>query len=81
MAHICDLKRLRSAHLAVDRRAEAYYVYVGTTTGALDLVNSGELHQTSYTVRVNHPGSRVQIRLWTKLAGVWRCTDYGYDLY
>jgi hypothetical protein len=56
--------------------AQAYYLYVGTTLGAKDLVNSGEIQQTSYTPRPAIPsGQMVYARLWTKLAGVWAYTD------
>jgi hypothetical protein len=60
--------------------AQAYYVYIGSTPGASDLVNSGEFLATSYTTRLSYPGSRVYVRLWTKLAGVWRYTDTVYQL-
>jgi hypothetical protein len=54
---------------------QAYYLYVGTTAGAKDLVNSGETHQTSY-LAVNLPaGQTLYARMWTKVGGVWRFVD------
>jgi hypothetical protein len=55
--------------------AQAYYLYLGSTLGANNLANSGELQQTSY-VALNVPtGVLVYARLWTKAADVWRFTD------
>jgi hypothetical protein len=55
--------------------AQAYYLYIGTTPGAKDLVNSGETLQTSYVVGSLPSGQTVHVRLWTKFAGVWRASD------
>src|SRR5438067_10965459 len=50
--------------------AQAYYVYVGTTVGAKDLVNTGELQSTSYQA-LNLPlDQTLYVRLWTKVADV-----------
>jgi hypothetical protein len=54
--------------------AQAYYLYLGSTLGAKDLANSGELQQTSYTA-VNVPAGLVYARLWTKVTGQWRSID------
>jgi len=54
---------------------QAYYLYVGTTIGAKDLVNSGELHQTSYLAAGLPAGQTVYARMWTKVGGVWRYSD------
>src|SRR6266487_4674826 len=52
--------------------AQAYYLYLGTSLGASNLADSGELQQTSY-VAVNMPtGVLIYARLWTKAGGVWR---------
>jgi hypothetical protein len=54
---------------------QAYYLYVGSTPGGKDLVNSGETLQTSY-LATNLPGGRtVYARLWTKANNVWRYAD------
>ena len=58
------------------RRIPAYYLYVGSTPGAKDLVNSGETSQTSYVIRTALPVNQtLYARLWTKVANVWRFTD------
>jgi hypothetical protein len=55
--------------------AQAYYLYLGSTLGANNLANSGELQQTSY-VALNVPtGVLVYARLWTKVSDVWRFVD------
>jgi hypothetical protein len=55
--------------------AQTYYLYVGTSPGATDVVNSGETSQVSYAAG-NLPEDRLlHVRLWTKLAGVWRYRD------
>lgn len=49
--------------------AQAYYVYIGTTKGGKDVVDSGEVTYTTqdYTLA---PGT-YWVRLWTKIAGAW----------
>ena len=54
---------------------QAYYLYVGTTRGAKDLVDTGEILQTSYLAAQLPAGQTVYARLWTKAGGVWRYTD------
>src|SRR5262245_7004478 len=54
---------------------QAYYLYVGTTPGAKDLVNTGEILRTSYMVAQLPAGQTVYARMWTKVGGVWRYTD------
>jgi hypothetical protein len=55
--------------------AQAYYLYIGTSLGATDLVNSGELQGTTYQAYGLPAGQLLYARLWTKKAGVWRSTD------
>ena len=55
--------------------AQAYYLYIGTSRGATDLVNSGELQGTSYQVNGVPAGQLLYARLWTKKGSIWRCTD------
>jgi YD repeat-containing protein len=55
--------------------ASVYYLYVGTTVGATDLVNTGEITQTSYLAIDLPLGQTLYVRLWTK-AGPWRYLDY-----
>jgi len=54
---------------------QAYYLYVGSTPGAADIVNSGELHQTSYQPVGLPPGQTLYVRLWTETNNSWRYTD------
>jgi hypothetical protein len=55
--------------------AQAYYLYVGTTVGAKDLVDTGETLQTAYLAKRLPAGQTVYARLWTKVGGVWRHVD------
>ena len=60
---------------------QAYYLYVGSTPGAKDLVNTGETLQTSYVLRTALPNNQTLCaRLWTKVAGVWRFTDSTFSV-
>jgi hypothetical protein len=55
--------------------AQAYYLYVGSTPGAKDLLDSGEIHATSISARAL-PGNKTMFaRLHTKHGGVWRSVD------
>jgi hypothetical protein len=58
--------------------AEAYYLYVGSTVGANDIVNSGELRVTSYRALALPAGQVLYARLWTKAAGFWRFVDWSF---
>src|SRR6266478_845787 len=51
--------------------ATAYYLYVGTTVGAKDIVNTGELATTSYSGSNLPPGITLYIRTWAKVGGHW----------
>ena len=46
---------------------QAYYLYVGTTRGAKDLVDTGEILQTSYLAAQLPAGQTVYARMWTKV--------------
>jgi hypothetical protein len=54
---------------------QAYYLYVGTTPGAKDLVDTGELLRTSYLAARLPAGQTLYARIWTKIGGIWRYTD------
>src|SRR5204862_8268068 len=60
--------------------AQAYYLYIGTSRGATDLVNSGELQGTSYQAYGLPAGQLLYARLWTKKASVWRYTDITFTV-
>lgn len=51
--------------------AQAYYLYVGTTPGANDAVNSGAIQTTSYTANSLPWGKTLYATIYTELAGVW----------
>ena len=62
--------------------AQAYYLYLGTTLGAKDLVNTGEIQQTSYHLPSSVPADQIlYVRLWTKAGGVWRYVDTTFRLF
>jgi hypothetical protein len=61
--------------------ADAYYLYVGTSPGARDLVDSGERQQTSYAPRAPLPSGRtLHARIWARTSGIWRFTDSTFSL-
>jgi hypothetical protein len=55
--------------------AQAYYLYVGMTVGANDLVNSREIQLTSFPATGIPPAQTVFARIWTRVGGVWRFSD------
>src|SRR5215471_1096976 len=55
--------------------AQAYYLYVGTTPGAKDIVNTGELSATTYPLAMLPSSRLLYARMWTKVAGAWRWAD------
>jgi hypothetical protein len=55
--------------------AQAYYLYVGSSPGLNDLVNTGEIQTTSYTLPSSLGGRTLYLRLYTKLGGVWKYVD------
>jgi len=58
--------------------AQAYYLYVGTTPGASDVIDSGEIQQTSLVAGNFPAGQTLCARVHTKVAGVWRSTDTSF---
>ena len=47
-------------------------MHVGSTPGAKDLVDSGEIQQTAYLAPLNVPSnSTLYARMWTKIVGIW----------
>ena len=56
-----------------------YYLWVGTSPGALNLVNIGLLSGTSATVNLPTDGSTIYVRLWTVFNGTtYLSNDYTY---
>src|SRR5690606_10840846 len=60
--------------------AEAYYLYVGTEPGLKDLVNTGEILETSWPAKFIPAGETVHARLHTKVNGFWWHTDISFQL-
>ncbi len=60
--------------------ALTYYLWVGTSLGAADLVNIGPLSTTSATVNLPTSGTPVYVRLWTFINGgaTQLSNDYSY---
>ena len=48
---------------------------MGTQPGAKDLVDTGEIHTTSYLVKNLPRGRRLYVSIWTKANGVWNGTS------
>jgi hypothetical protein len=59
--------------------AEAYYLYVGTRSGAKDVVDTGEIKDLSYTARALPAGQRLYARIHTKVEGGWYQTEVFFD--
>src|SRR5436190_1691967 len=55
--------------------AQAYDLYVGTTVGAKNLVDTGGLQTTSYQASNLPNGQTLYARVWAEVAGIWRYTD------
>ncbi len=58
--------------------AEAYYLYVGTSPGAKDLVDTGEIQTTSQSLPALPAGQILYARIWTRLNGVWFYNDASF---
>lgn len=50
-------------------------LYVGTTVGAKDVVNTGETASSSFLATNVPTGQTLFARIWTKAGGVWRYSD------
>ena len=59
--------------------ATAYYLYVGTTAGANDVVNSGEITVTSLA-RSPLPVATLYVTLYTKSAAGWTHSNSGFTV-
>jgi hypothetical protein len=59
--------------------SEAYYLYVGTTPGAKNLIDSREIQATEFPISALPAGITVYVRLFTKHGGVWRYVDATYQ--
>ena len=59
--------------------ATAYYLYVGTSPGARDVVDTGETASTTWHVPSLPPATTLYARIWTKLAGVLRFEEISFQ--
>ena len=57
---------------------QVYYVYVGTTPGAKDLLDSAEITTSSLPATRLPANQLLYLRLWTKIGGVWRYSDSAF---
>lgn len=57
---------------------QTYYLYVGTSKGAKDLVDSGGIDSTSYQVPKLPTGQTLWARIWTKLDNAWTYRDSSF---
>ncbi len=56
--------------------AQAYVLWVGTTVGANNVIETKELQVTAYQPSTLLPANRMlYARMWTELGGVWRAVD------
>jgi hypothetical protein len=58
--------------------AQAYYLYVGSAVGLHDIVNTGEILQTSYSAAQIPANQTVYARIYTKLSGAWYFQDVSF---
>jgi hypothetical protein len=50
---------------------QKYYLYVGDTPGANNVINTGEITQTSYPMTGLPVGTTLYAKLWTRVGGCW----------
>lgn len=56
--------------------AQAYVLWVGTTVGAKNVINTPEILQTSYQPAALLPSNQaLYARMWTEVGNVWRFVD------
>ena len=55
--------------------AQAYELYIGTSPGGNDLLDSGETQATAWMVPRLPPGQNLYARIWTKRPEGWRYSD------
>ena len=60
--------------------AQAYYLYVGTTQGAKDVVDSLEIQQTTFPYSHLPANRTLFVRLWTKASGAWHYVDSSFSV-
>ena len=60
--------------------ADKYYLYVGTTPGAKNLVDTGELTSNTYRVSNVPAGQLSYATIWTLSGGVWRGSSISFTV-
>ena len=55
--------------------AQAYQLYLGSTVGAKDILDSRQTQATSFLARNVPPNRTLYARVWAQVGGVWRWTD------
>jgi len=60
--------------------ALAYYLYVGTTPGSKDVVNTGEIQTTSYTAPSLPTGHPLYARIYTKTTSGWQYSQISFKI-
>jgi hypothetical protein len=58
--------------------AQCYYLYVGTTPGSNNIVNSGQTQRTSWSATLS-PLTEYYVRIWTQLGGSWFYSDSNFS--
>jgi hypothetical protein len=60
--------------------AELYRLWVGTAPGAHDLLDTGDVQETSAVADSLPSATWLYARLWTRAGGVWRYTDSSFSV-
>lgn len=74
-----DVDPIRPITWTTASGALAYYLYVGTTPGAKDIINTGEIQATSYPGTSLPRESTLYGRIWTKFPGKWVYSDIQFS--
>src|SRR5205809_868842 len=59
--------------------AQAYQLYLGSTPGAMDILNSRQIHTTSFPWTNTPAHQTLYARIWVQVGGVWRHTDSSFS--
>jgi hypothetical protein len=58
--------------------AQAYYLYVGTTPGSKNLIDTGEISSTSFKAFLLPAGPTLYARIYTKINNTWQFSDVSF---
>jgi len=59
--------------------AQAYQLYIGSTPGAKDILDSRQTQATSFLATNVPPNQVVYARIWVQVGGVWRYADSSFS--